>query len=109
MSNCVFDEYKRLKTLFSNVDESKSELSDELIKKAAFLKIELDGLEVKIKKYGAVQTSNKGNVRESIHYKTYLQTINVYQGIIRTLNTIMGKNIVDEDDEFDAFMGNLNG
>lgn len=106
---CVHDEYKRLKSLFVNVDESKAELSEELIKKAAFLKVELDELENKIKKYGAVQTSNKGNTRESIYYKTYLQTINVYQGIIRALNTIIGKNIIDEDDDFDNFIGNLNG
>lgn len=106
---CVNNEYKRLKSLFSNVDESKSELSDELIKKAAFLKVELDSLEEKIKRYGSVQTSNKGNVRESIYFKTYLQTISVYQGIIRTLNSIMGKNVIDEDDEFDAFLGRLNG
>ena len=38
-----------------------------------------------------------------------LQTLNVYQGIIKTLNSIMGKNILDEDDEFDTFMSGLNG
>ena len=69
----------------------------------------LDTLEKKIEKYGSIETSNKGNVRESIYYKTYLQSINVYQSIIRTLNTIMGKNVVDPDDEFDEFMSKLNG
>lgn len=97
-------EYIRLKSLFSNVDESKTELVDELLKKASFLKYELERLESLVKKYGAVQVSNKGNVRESVHYKTYLQSLNVYQSIIKTLNTIMGKNIVDDDDEFDEFL-----
>lgn len=109
MSKCVYEEYERLKKLFINVDESKAELVDELLKKASFLKSELDVLEIKIEKYGAIETSNKGNVRESIYYKTYLQTINVYQSIIRTLNTIMGKNVVDPDDEFDEFMSKING
>jgi len=104
----VKNEYERLKALFVNVEPSKSELCDELLHKAAFLKVELDGLEKQIKKYGSVERSNKGNVRESIYYKTYLSTVNVYQGIIRTLNTIIGKNVVDADDEFDAFMENLN-
>lgn len=107
MNNAVNEEYKRLKNLFANVDESKTELVDELLKKASFLKVELDGLELQIKKYGSIQKSNKGNVRESIYFKTYLQSINVYQSIIKTLNTIMGKNSIDEDDEFDAFLGSL--
>ena len=106
---CVKAEYERLKALFGNVDESKLELSDELFKKAAFLKSELDGLEKQIKKYGSVERSNKGNVRESTYYKTYLQTVNVYQGLIKTLNTILGRNVNDGDDEFDEFMESLHG
>lgn len=104
MSQNVNDEYQRLKKLFDNVDETKNELVDELLKKAAFLKVELDTLEVKIKKYGSIEVSNKGNTRESIYYKTYLSTVSIYQGIIRTLNTIMGSNVIDDDDSFDEFM-----
>ena len=109
MASCVYEEYQRLKKLFINVDESKAELVDELLKKASFLKVELDTLEKQINKKGAIEISNKGNTRVSIYYKTYLQTVNIYQGIIKTLNSIMGKNILDEDDEFDAFMSGLNG
>ena len=109
MASCVYEEYERLKKLFINVDESKTELVDELLKKASFLKVELDSLEKQIKKKGSIEISNKGNTRVSIYYKTYLQTLNVYQGIIKTLNAIMGKNILDEDDEFDIFMSGLNG
>lgn len=107
MNEFVKSEYKRLKNLFINVDESKAELVDELLKKASFLKWNLDTLEKNIIKNGSIEKSNKGNVRESIYYKTYLQTVNVYQSIIKTLNTIMGKNIVDNDDEFDDFMSKL--
>ena len=109
MPNFIETEYQRLKKLFVNVDESKAELVDELLKKASFLKFNLDSLERYIHKNGAIEKSNKGNVRESIHYKTYLQTVNVYQSIIKTLNTIMGKNVIDPDDEFDEFMSNLSG
>lgn len=100
----AFEEYQRLKKLFNNIDETKNELVDELLKKAAFLKVELDTLEVKITKYGSIEVSNKGNTRESIYYKTYLSTVSIYQGIIRTLNSIMGSNVVDDDDSFDEFM-----
>lgn len=109
MNECVYNEYNRLKKLFSNVDESKTELVDELLKKASFLVIELYKLQKYIDLYGSVEISNKGNVRESIYYKTFLSTLNVYQGIIKTLNTIMGRNIIDEDDEFDEFIRNANG
>ena len=107
MSKTIREEYERLKALFVNVDESKAELVDELLKKASFLKFNLDTLELQIQKNGAIEKSNKGNVRESIYYKTYLQSVNVYQSIIKTLNTIMGKNVIDADDEFDDFMGRL--
>ena len=102
-------EYERLKALFKDVEPTKVELVEELLNKAAFIKCELDNLETQIKKYGAVERSNKGNVRESIYYKTYLSTVNVYQGLIRTLNTVIGKNVIDVEDEFDDFMRNASG
>jgi len=104
LNNKIAAEYGRLKALFSNIDEDKAALVDELLKKAAFLKYELEGLEVNIKKYGSVERSNKGNVRESVYYKTYLSTVNTYQSLIRTLNSIMGKSVIDDDDDFDEFM-----
>lgn len=108
MNKSQKDEYAKLKKLFANVDESKSELVDELLRKASFLVIELDRLQKEISVYGSVERSNRGNVRESVYYKTYLSTLSVYQGIVKTLNTIMGRNIVEEDDEFDDFVRNAN-
>lgn len=104
MSECVNKEYIRLKKIFDVVEDKKNELVDELLKKAAFLKAELDGLEEKIKKYGSIEVSNKGNTRESIYYKTYLTSVSIYQGIIRTLNSIMGTGVTEDDDEFDEFV-----
>ena len=86
----------------------KTKLVNELLLKAAFLKVQLDGLELQIKKYGAVQMKN-GEFRESVSYKTFLSSLAVYQTIIKTLNSIMGKNTIDEDDEFDEFMKKLGG
>lgn len=103
------DEYNRLKQLFQNVNPSKAKLVDDLLLNASFLKVQLDDLKTKIKNYGAVEVSNKGNRRESIFYKTYLATLSTYQGIIKTLNSILGRDAIDEDDEFDAFIRSVNG
>ena len=108
MDDKVIKEYERLSALFKDVEESKTKLVNELLLKAAFLKVQLDGLELQIKKYGAVQMKN-GEFRESVSYKTFLSSLAVYQTIIKTLNSIMGKNTIDEDDEFDEFMKKLGG
>ncbi len=108
MPKCVYKEYTRLKKLFTNVDDSKRELVDELLRKASFLKVELDNLEKLIISHGSIEKSSKGNVRQSVYYRTYLSSLNVYQGIIKTLNSIMGKNIIDDDDEFDEFLRKAN-
>ena len=103
----VNKEYARLAALFKSVDKTKLELVDELLKKAAFLKVELDDLQTLIKKKGAVEVSSKGNSRQHPAYKTYLSSLAVYQTIIKTLNNILGKGEIDEDDEFDEFMKNI--
>ena len=108
MDDKVRKEYERLSALFKDVEESKTKLVNELLLKAAFLKVQLDGLELQIKKYGAVQMKN-GEFRESVSYKTFLSSLAVYQTIIKTLNSIIGKNTIDEDDEFDEFMKKLGG
>lgn len=100
-------EYERLAALFQDVDPNKTKLIDELLKKAAFLKVELDELQAQVKRRGAVEYSSKGNSRQTLCYKTFLTSLGVYQTIIKTLNSIMGKNQVDEDDEFDEFMKNI--
>jgi len=97
-------EYERLHALFKDVDETKTKLVDELLHKAAFLKVQLDDLQEEVIKHGAVEYSSKGNSRQTPCYKTYLASLGVYQTVIKTLNSIIGKNAIDEDDEFDEFM-----
>lgn len=102
-------EYERLKGLFLSYDECKIGLVDELLKKASYLKVELDNLQDDINRNGIIQVSNKKNTRVNVAYKTYLQTLSVYQSIIKTLNTIFGSNVEDGDDEFDEFIKNAGG
>ena len=104
----VRKEYERLLALFKDVDETKTKLIDELLHKAAFLKVQLDELQKQVDTCGAVQVKN-GEFRETVSYKTFLTSLAVYQTVIKTLNSILGRNAVDEDDEFDNFMKNLGG
>ena len=51
MTNPKVDaEYQRLLLLVKDVDETKKQLLDELLKKAAFLKVKMDILEEKMRK-----------------------------------------------------------
>ena len=108
LNSNMLKEYKRLKSLFINVDEYKIKLVDELLKKAAFLKVELDKLELSIASTYVVQTSSKGNQRVNLSYRTYLQSLSTYQSIIKTLNSILGRDIDDGDDYFDDFLKEVN-
>ncbi|MBM7453916.1 hypothetical protein JN09_001252 [Acholeplasma morum] len=105
--NKVKVEYERLRSLFSSVDETKTKLVDNLIEQAAFMKIELGILQDQIRKHGAIQISNKGAQRQTEAAKYYTKLVNSYGTVIKTLNSIMGKNIIDEDDEFDKFIGRM--
>ena len=47
-------ELERLRSLFSSVDETKTQLVDNLLEQAAFMKVELGILQKQIRKHGAV-------------------------------------------------------
>lgn len=102
-------EYKRLILLFANIDETKTQLVDNLIEQAAFMKVELGILQDQVRKQGAVQVSKKGAQRQTEAAKYYTKLINSYGTVIKTLNSIMGKNVIDGDDAFDDFLKRANG
>jgi hypothetical protein len=97
-------EYERLKSLFKDSDETKSELVDSLIQQASFMKVELDQLQSKIREFGAVQVSSRGAQRQTESAKYYTKLVNSYGTVIKTLNSVLGKQEKDMDDEFDEFL-----
>jgi hypothetical protein len=101
-------EFERLRSLFSSVDETKTKLVDNLIEQAAFMKVELGVLQKQIRKYGAIQVSNKGTQRQTEAAKYYTKLINSYGTVIKTLNTILGTKVDDGDDAFDEFLKRAN-
>lgn len=107
-STCTYKEYERLKCLFLNGNEDKLPLCNELLKKAAFLTSSLNRYEEDIKVNGALQKSNKGNIRVNPSVKLYLQSLSVYQSIIKTLNSVLDTDISDTDDAFEEFLKKVN-
>ena len=101
-------EIERLRSLFSLVDETKTQLVDNILEQAAFMKVELGILQEQIRKYGSVQVSSKGAQRQTEAAKYYTKLINSYGTVIKTLNSIMGKNVIDGDDAFDDFLKRAN-
>lgn len=102
--NQVLIEYENLKSIYKNSDATKLKLCDDLLSKAAFLKVQLRDLENQIKKQGSIQHSSKGNTRVTMAYKIYLQTVGVYQNILKAIDKIMDGTSDDVDDAFDEFM-----
>lgn len=100
----IQNEYERLRSLFSSADEVKTNLIDNLIQQAAFMKVELTLLQEQIRKYGSVQVSTKGMQRQTESAKYYTKLINSYGTVIKTLNSILGKNVQEGDDAFDEFL-----
>jgi regulator of replication initiation timing len=99
---------KNLFFIFLSVDETKTQLVDNLIEQAAFMKVELDKLQEQIKKHGAVQVSSKGTQRQTEAAKYYTKLVNSYGTVIKTLNTILGTQVNDGDDAFDEFLKRAN-
>jgi hypothetical protein len=102
------NEYERLRSLFSSQDESKMTLVEELIQQASFMKVELRNLQEQIQTHGAVQYSSKGGQRQSESAKYYTKLLNTYSTVIKTLNSILGKNVQEQDDAFDEFIKKAN-
>lgn len=107
-ADLVKAEYDRLSILFNDIDEKKAKLALPLIEQAAFMKVELDELQNKIRKHGAVQVSSKGAQRQTEAAKYYTKLVNSYGTVIKTLNMIMGKDADDGSDEFDEFLNRAN-
>lgn len=86
-------EKKRLKTLFKNLDENKKKLVTPLIEKAAFMSIELDGLEQIIIKKGWTEEyqngQNQKGIKKSSAGENYIALSKNYTAIIKQLTDLV--------------------
>jgi len=103
----VFDqEQARLQEIFQKVDPDKANLVDGLIQDAAFLKAENSELRRQLEKTGMVEfhPTNPRLQRTFEAARQYLKNINSYAVIVKTLNGVLMKDVIEGEDEFDKFL-----
>lgn len=91
--------------IFKDVEESKRKLVEGLIEDAAFLKAENDILKQTISKTGMVKIHPEypDLQKPTEAGKQYLKNINSYSVVIKTLNGVLSKNIIEDDDDMSEF------
>lgn len=99
------EELEKLSEVFSVVDDSKRKLVEGLIKDAAFLKAENHELKIILSETGMVMIhpQNKQLQKPVEAARQYLKNVNSYSVIIKTLNGVLNKNIIDDDDDLSDF------
>ncbi|KON86603.1 hypothetical protein AF332_07070 [Sporosarcina globispora] len=98
-------EEEKLTEIFAEVEDSKRRLVEGLIEDAAFLKSENFALKETLSETGMVNfhPQQKQMQKPVEAAKQYLKNVNSYAVIIRTLNGVLNKNILDDEDELSDF------
>lgn len=98
-------EFKKLSEIFADVDESKRRLVEGLIEDAAFLKAENFVLKETLTEIGMVNfhPQRKELQKPVIAAKQYLNNLNSYAVVIKTLNGVLNKNILEDDEDMSEF------
>lgn len=99
-------EAEKLTKLFQEVELAKAQLVEGLIQDAAFLYAENEALRKLISKTGMVKIhpSSPDIQKPTEAGKQYVKNTNSYAVIIKTLNGILSKNGVEQEDAFDQFL-----
>lgn len=98
-------ELAKLLEIFADVEPAKTKLVEGLIEDAAFLKSENYILKKSITETGMVKIHPQyPDVQKPTEAaKQYLKNINSYAVVIKTLNGVLSKNIIEDEDELDEF------
>ncbi len=98
-------ELAKLTEVFADIEPTKRKLIEGLIEDAAFLKSENFILKQQITITGMVKIHPQHpEIQKPIETaKQYLKNINSYAVVIKTLNGVLMKNIIEEDDGMDEF------
>lgn len=99
-------ELEKLKSIFENIEPEKAELVQGLISDAAFLKAENAMLKETMRETGMVKIHPEypEMQKPTETAKQYLKNTNTYAAIIKTLNSILIKSVIEPDDAFDEFI-----
>jgi hypothetical protein len=99
------EEYERIRTLFEGVDEKQLALVDGAIWEAARLRIELNRLHEIVERTGLVKVhpDNPTRQKELPVSRLIVKVRANYLNYIAKLSSILGKNVLDEDDDLKEF------
>lgn len=99
-------EHEKLTKIFENVEEEKKQLAEGLIKDAAFLYAENMVLIEVMEQTGMVRIHPDNPARQKVTEasKQYLKNVNTYSTVIKTLNSILNNNAIEEEDAFEKWM-----
>ncbi|XZL50389.1 zinc-binding protein [Clostridium perfringens] len=94
-------EYERLKNLFDGIDENNLSLLDGSLMECARLKVELDDLHEIVKETGLIKfnPNNMSQQKELPVSKLITKVRANYLSYVSRLSGILGKNILDDDDD----------
>ena len=105
------DEFAKLEDLFGEVEPAKAKLTEGLRQDAAFLMSENAMLKRIMQETGMVKTHPEyPEIQKPTEAaKQYLKNVNSYAVVIKTLNGILSKDILEGDDAFARFMREMHG
>ncbi|MDM0517632.1 zinc-binding protein [Clostridium perfringens] len=94
-------EYERLKNLFDGIDENNLSLLDGSLMECARLKVELDDLHEIVKETGLIKfnPNNLTQQKELPVSKLITKVRANYLSYVSKLSGILGKNILDDDED----------
>lgn len=95
----IAEEYKRIRGLFSGVDEKQLSLLDGAIVEAARLRVELDRLHKMVEKTGLLKISpDNPQLQKELPVSRVLPKVRAnYTNLIFKLAAVLGKSVDDED------------
>ena len=106
-------EHRRLTTIYKNIEPSKKVIGTGLIGRAAFMRVQLEDLEMDLLENGWTEPFSQGNQDPYDRARPAAQIYNTtnanYQKIIKQLDGMLHKaqdaqSKKDDDDGFDAFV-----
>lgn len=99
-------ELAKLEKLFEKVEPEKAKLTEGLRQDAAFLLAENAMLKEVMKETGMVKIHPEYPELQKLteSAKQYLKNVNSYAVIIKTLNSVLSKDLAEGDDEFAKFL-----
>lgn len=99
-------EQARLAEIFKNVEPAKAQLVEGLIDEAAYLRVETAHLRSTMVETGMIKIhpQHKGLQKPTEAAKQYLKNVNSFAVVIKTLNGILQKDALEDEDPFDQFL-----